>query len=201
MTALASTTATQVAIVGGGPAGLMLSHLLHNAGIDSVVIDNRTVEQIETTHRAGIPRTRQRPTPRRFRCQRPGAHRRSRTRGHRAAVRRPQSPHRLPETRRGVVLALPADRGLCRSARGPRPRRRDPRYGTTDTEVSDVVDAPTVDYTDADGSRHRITARIVVGADGSRSVCRPLIDQATQYFREYPFAWFGVMVQAPPSAS
>ena len=47
-------TRTRVAIVGGGPAGLMLSHLLYVAGIESVVVDNRTVEQIETTHRAGI---------------------------------------------------------------------------------------------------------------------------------------------------
>ena len=47
-------TRTQVAVVGGGPAGLMLSHLLHVAGIDSVVVDNRTVEEIEHTHRAGI---------------------------------------------------------------------------------------------------------------------------------------------------
>src|SRR6478752_9141494 len=45
---------TPVAIVGGGPAGLMLSHLLHVAGIESVVLDNRTVDTIENTHRAGI---------------------------------------------------------------------------------------------------------------------------------------------------
>ncbi len=37
-------TRTQVVVVGGGPAGLMLSHLLHGAGIDSVVLDTRTVE-------------------------------------------------------------------------------------------------------------------------------------------------------------
>ena len=47
-------TRTQVAIVGGGPAGLMLSHLLHRAGLECVVVDNRTVEEIRTTHRAGI---------------------------------------------------------------------------------------------------------------------------------------------------
>jgi p-hydroxybenzoate 3-monooxygenase len=43
-----------VAVVGGGPAGLMLSHLLHVAGIESVVLDTRTAEEIEATHRAGI---------------------------------------------------------------------------------------------------------------------------------------------------
>ena len=45
---------TRVGIVGAGPAGLLLSHLLARAGIDSVVLDNRTREEIETTVRAGI---------------------------------------------------------------------------------------------------------------------------------------------------
>ncbi|HEX8869917.1 MAG TPA: FAD-dependent monooxygenase, partial [Lentzea sp.] len=45
---------TQVGIVGGGPAGLMLSHLLSLNGIDSVVVDNRTRVEIENTIRAGI---------------------------------------------------------------------------------------------------------------------------------------------------
>lgn len=50
----ASTTRTQVAILGGGPAGLMLAHLLGVAGIDTVVLDRRTHDEIAHTHRAGI---------------------------------------------------------------------------------------------------------------------------------------------------
>ena len=49
-----SVTRTTVGIVGGGPAGLMLSHLLAIAGIDSVVVDHRTRDEIENTVRAGI---------------------------------------------------------------------------------------------------------------------------------------------------
>src|ERR1700712_2632713 len=45
---------TTIGIVGGGPAGLMLSHLLARSGIDSVVIELRTRGEIEATHRAGI---------------------------------------------------------------------------------------------------------------------------------------------------
>jgi len=45
---------TQVGIVGAGPAGLMLSHLLHLQGIDSVVLELRTREYIETRLRAGL---------------------------------------------------------------------------------------------------------------------------------------------------
>ncbi|MCW2851287.1 MAG: pobA1, partial [Nocardioides sp.] len=48
------TVTTRVGIVGGGPAGLMLSHLLSGSGIDSIVVDVRTRRQIEETHRAGI---------------------------------------------------------------------------------------------------------------------------------------------------
>jgi 2-polyprenyl-6-methoxyphenol hydroxylase-like FAD-dependent oxidoreductase len=50
----ANLTRTPVGIVGGGPAGLMLSHLLAGSGIDSVVVELRTREEIEHTHRAGI---------------------------------------------------------------------------------------------------------------------------------------------------
>src|SRR6185369_1176696 len=45
---------TRVGIVGAGPAGLLLSHLLHLQGIDSVLLENRTREDIEGTIRAGV---------------------------------------------------------------------------------------------------------------------------------------------------
>jgi len=49
-----SSSKTQVAIIGAGPAGLLLSHLLHLAGIDSVVIESRSRQEIEATIRAGV---------------------------------------------------------------------------------------------------------------------------------------------------
>lgn len=47
-------TDTQVGIVGAGPAGLMLSHLLHRAGIESVVVEQRDRAYIEARVRAGV---------------------------------------------------------------------------------------------------------------------------------------------------
>src|SRR5699024_3691401 len=53
MNAMHSET-TQVAIAGGGPAGLMLSHLLAQSGIDNIVVEARDHDTIYNTHRAGI---------------------------------------------------------------------------------------------------------------------------------------------------
>jgi 2-polyprenyl-6-methoxyphenol hydroxylase-like FAD-dependent oxidoreductase len=52
--AMTPTVRTRVAIVGAGPAGLLLSHLLNAAGIPSIVIDQRSRDEIESTIRAGI---------------------------------------------------------------------------------------------------------------------------------------------------
>ncbi|MEP9382112.1 4-hydroxybenzoate 3-monooxygenase [Nocardioides sp. KR10-350] len=197
--AIASTTRTQVAIVGGGPAGLMLSHLLHLAGIESVVLDNRSAHTIEHTHRAGIL---ERDSVRLLVDS--GVDRVVRD-GHRHEgidLRFNGLSHRVdfeglvgascwlyPQT--DVFVDLHARRTADDG---------DLRYGIADTEVLDVVDAPRVHYSDADGVRHEIAADLVVGADGSRSICRALVPDATQHFREYPFAWFGILTESAPSA-
>ena len=83
---MTTTIKTRVGIVGAGPAGLMLSHLLAKSGIDNVAIDTRPRQEIETTHRAGILEDGVVKTIVEFRCQRPGAHRRVRAPRHRTAL-------------------------------------------------------------------------------------------------------------------
>ena len=57
-------------------------------------------------------------------------------------------------------------------------------------------------FTDADGVEHELRCDFLVGADGSRSTCRRAVPEPErrQYFREYPFAWFGILCEAPASA-
>lgn len=75
----------------------------------------------------------------------------------------------------------------------------DVRYGVGGAAVIDADTDPVIRFVDDDGRDHEVSCDYVVGADGSRSVCRDLVPHRRQYFREYPFAWFGILAQAPPS--
>ena len=80
---------------------------------------------------------------------------------------------------------------------------QDLRFGVTAERVEGAeTDRPRVIATDAEGKPLEIEAEFVVGADGSRSVARAAVtgSQTGGYFREYPFAWFGILCEAPPSA-
>ena len=198
-----SITRTTVGIVGAGPAGLMLSHLLALSGIDSIAIDTRSRAEIERTHRAGIL---ERDSVRLLVDS--GVSDRVLTDGHEHKgidLRFGGTSHRIDF--QGLVGASTwlypqtdvfIDLANARSRDGG-----DVRFGVTDTQVVDVTSsAPGIRFTDADGSKHEIRCTHLVGADGSRSICRREVpeDQRKQYFREYPFAWFGILAQAPRSA-
>jgi len=194
-------SSTTVGIVGGGPAGLMLSHLLQLAGIDSVVIETRSREEIEQTHRAGIL---ERDSVRLL--VESGVSDRVLRDGHEHQgidLRFGGISHRIdfqslvgastwlyPQTDVFVDLAS------ARSRDGG-----DVRYGVTETAVVDVTsDRPGMLFTDADGVSHEVRCDVLVGADGSRSMTRSAVADRKDYFRQYPFAWFGILCEAAPSA-
>ncbi|QEW04224.1 4-hydroxybenzoate 3-monooxygenase [Microbacterium lushaniae] len=194
---------TRVAIIGAGPAGLLLSHLLADAGIDSVVIDQRTRAEIETTIRAGILEQGTVEV-----LEATGASDRVRTAGNRhdgIELRFAGEGHRIDFAGlvgRAVWLypqhEVLKDLIAARLAGG-----QDLRFGVTAERVEDAgTDRPRVVAIDADGARLEIEADFVVGADGSRSVAREAVTGSPTggYFREYPFAWFGILCEAPPSA-
>jgi p-hydroxybenzoate 3-monooxygenase len=198
-----SSVSTRVAIVGAGPAGLILSQLLADSGIDSVVVDSRSREDIEATIRAGIleqgtvdllrridPDTRVDTVGNRH----DGIELRFGDEGHRidfpALVGRSVWLYPQHEVLKDL-LALRLRAG------------QDLRFGIS-VEGVDSSDPkhPVVVATDARGEYLSVTADFVVGADGSRSVVRAAVTDArsTGHFREYPYGWFGILCEAPPSS-
>ena len=194
---------TTVGIVGGGPAGLMLSHLLARDGIDSVVIDNRTYAEIEQTVRAGILEAGSVSllvdTGVSDRVLREGDEHAGIEIGFDGRLARidfadlvGSSVWLYPQT--DVFIDLAAARARDGG---------DVRFGVTDTAVDELTgDRPVLRFTDDTGVPHEIRCDLLVGADGSRSICRDAIPetQRQQSFREYPFAWFGILCEAPTSA-
>ena len=196
-----SHTRTQVVVVGGGPAGLMLSHLLAHSGIDSVVLDTRSAEEIENTHRAGIL---ERDSVRLL--VESGASARVLRDGHEHQgidLRFAGVSHRIDfQALVGASCWLYPQTEVFVDLHGARTRDgSDLRYGLATTQVVEFDDVARVRYEDSAGQVHEVEGDLVVGADGSRGSARGLVEDRHQYFREYPYAWFGVLVQAPASAS
>ncbi|MFD8000415.1 4-hydroxybenzoate 3-monooxygenase [Streptomyces mirabilis] len=193
---------TRVAIIGAGPAGLLLSHLLDRHGIESVVIDSRTREQIETTIRAGILEqgTVEILTD-------TGASNRVLTVGQRhegIELRFAGEGHRIDfaDTVGQAVWLYPQHEVLKDLVAARLAAGQDLRFGVTAQHVEDAgTTRPRVVTKDAEGNTVEIEADVVVGADGSRSVAREAVTGTYGgYFREYPFAWLGILCEAPPSA-
>ena len=192
---------TQVGIVGAGPAGLLLSHLLAAHGISSIVIDARTRQEIENTIRAGILESGTVQV-----LAESGASDRVLSQGQRHGgieLRFDGEGHRidfLALAGRGVWL-YPQHEVLRDLIATRLDAGQDVRFGVTAHAVSDSGQRAHV-YATSDGVPVEIEAEFVVGADGSASVTRPAVagSLTSGYFREYPFAWFGILCEAPPSA-
>lgn len=190
---------TPVAIIGAGPAGLTLSHLLHQHGVESVVLESRSRHEVETTVRAGILEQGTLDLMRRTgvgeRMEREAdidegieiSVQGERTRipltdltGHTVAVY-PQHEYLID-----LIARRLADGGAL-------------LFDTTVDAVSGTEDAPVIDFTDSSGRSERLRADYVIAADGSRSPHRGTVDPtgAGRHRHEYPYAWFGVLVNAP----
>lgn len=193
---------TQVAIVGAGPAGLMLAHLLRREGLETIVIEKRDPETIRATHRAGILEAGTVDM-----LVDSGVDGRVLTEGHEhegTSLRFEGRSHHIDfqEAVGRSVWLYPQNEVFWDLKEASERDGGTVFWSVDDVAVHDVEsDRPGVTFVDAEGAAREIRCRILVGADGSRSVCRKAIpeDVRTDHYTEYPFAWFGILCQAPPS--
>ena len=191
---------TQVCIIGGGPSGLLLSQLLHLAGIDSVILERHTRDHVLSRIRAGV-----------LEC------------GTVEMLEKAQAARRLHEEgflHDGVLLSARnrAFRIDFKALTGKRIMvygqtevtqdlydARDAAGGTIVHEAQGVAlhgldgDAPHVTYV-KDGTEHRVDCDFIAGCDGYHGVSRASIPEGKirQFERIYPFGWLGVLSRTPP---
>ncbi|WP_197945926.1 4-hydroxybenzoate 3-monooxygenase [Phytohabitans suffuscus] len=189
---------TQVAIVGAGPAGLMLAHLLRLGGIDSVVLERRGRDYVERRVRAGVL---EHPTVELLREA--GVADRLDRQGmphHGISLRFDGADHRVALTDlTGKSITVYGQQEVVKDLIAARVAAGEPLL----FEVSGVtVDpaTPVVTFTAADGTPQRLECDFVAGCDGSHGVCAQQV-AATVHAHDYPFAWLGVLAEAPPSHS
>lgn len=188
---------TTVAIVGGGPAGLMLSHLLAREGVDTVVLEAREHDVIAATQRAGIL---EEGSVRLLRDT--GAISRIAEEGYEHSgiyLRFNGENHHIDFKRllgRTVWLYPQNDAFVDLAATRARDGG-DVRYGVSDVEVTGIEERPVITFTDRNGVPQQIEADLVVGADGSRSRTRDLVPGRVKHTMTYPFAWFGILATTP----
>ena len=191
---------TQVAIIGGGPSGLLLSQLLNRARIGTVVLERRSREYVLGRVRAGILEAGTVDL-----LEQAGVGARMHAEGH---------PHRgcyLTDDQQMIHVDFTESCGEGVMVYGQTEVTRDlydaqDRIGATHLHQVDNValhdltgDAPHVTF-DQGGVSHRLDCDMIVGCDGFHGVSRLAIpeDVRRDYERVYPFGWLGILSETPP---
>ncbi|MGA2456006.1 MAG: 4-hydroxybenzoate 3-monooxygenase [Terriglobales bacterium] len=194
---------TQVGIVGAGPAGLVLSHLLHLQGIDSVIVENRSRRYVEERVRAGVLEQGTVDL-----LTEMGVGERMKAEGlvhHGIELRFGGRGHRIDfhDLTGGKGITIYAQHEVVKDLTNARIAAG----GQLFFEVEDVSvhdfdgSEPKIRY-QKDGNACELICDFIAGCDGFHGICRPSIPSGvlTEYVREYPFGWLGILAQAPPSS-
>jgi p-hydroxybenzoate 3-monooxygenase len=196
---------TQVGIVGAGPAGLLLSHLLHLRGIESVVLDNRSRAEIEATIRAGVLEQGTvdilKATGVGERMAREGLEH------HGIELRFGGRGHRIdfPSLTGGKSVMVYAQHEVLKDLIKARLEAGGAlHFDVRHVSVYDLdTSSPRIRFRSKEGALTELECDFIAGCDGTNGVCRPSIptETLTVYEKVYPFGWFGILCNAPPSSN
>jgi len=192
---------TQVAIIGAGPAGLLLGALLHKAGIDNIIIERQSGDYVLGRIRAGIL---EQGTINML--HEVGAGQRLAAEG---------TPHHAIElvfkNQRHAIDVTGLTGGKVVTAYGQTEVTRDLMdaracsglttvYEAGDVSVHDFDSAQTKVRYVKDGQQHELSCDFIAGCDGFHGVCRASVpkDAIQEFERVYPFGWLGVLADVPP---
>lgn len=193
---------TEVAIIGAGPAGLLLAHLLAQDGVESIVVETRSQEYVASRIRAGIL---EHSTVELLdsvgladRLRREGDEHRG------IYLQTPEAKHHIDFVDlvgRSVWVygqtEVQKDLIAARTAAG-----QEIHYEVSDTALHDLeTEHPYVTFTDVGGQQLRIDADVVVGCDGSFGPSRAAVPESVRqsWERVYPYSWLGVLADVAPS--
>lgn len=193
---------TQVGIVGAGPAGLVLSHLLHLQGIESVVLECHSREYVQERVRAGVleqntvdllSQTGVGERMRREGLVHYGIELRFGGRGHRIDFKE--------LTGKGITIYAQAEvvKDLIHARLAAKGRIL---FDVENVSVHGFDGKhPTIHFR-VNGADDIVECDFIAGCDGYHGICRPSIpaEALTVYERDYPFGWLGILAQAPPSS-
>ena len=195
---------TQVGIVGAGPAGLLLGHLLHRSGIDAVVLEARSRDYVERRVRAGVL---EQPTVELLRAA--GVADRLDAEGlehHGISLRFDGADHRIAfDELTGRSITVYGQQEVVKDLIAARVAAGAPlHFEVADVAVHDLdTTAPRITYRDRDGQRQELRCDVIAGCDGFHGITRDSVPARAlrAYEHTYPLAWLGILAEAPPSHS
>ncbi len=193
---------TQVGIVGAGPAGLMLAHLLHRQGIGSVIVEARSRRYVEERIRAGVLEQGVRDllieTGVGARMQREGlVH-------HGIELRFDQRSYRVDfaDLAAGQGVTVYAQHEVVKDLITERlVAGGEIVFEAGKVRVEGLEGAPVIRFREG-GDERVLSCDFIAGCDGFHGVCRAAIPEGvlTAFERVYPFAWLGILAEATPAS-
>jgi p-hydroxybenzoate 3-monooxygenase len=196
-----ATIRTQVGIIGAGPAGLMLAHLLHLQGIESVVLESHTRDYVENRVRAGVL---EHGTVDMLRQSGVGARLQREGLQHQGIeLRFGGAGHRISfQELVGKSITVYSQQEVIKDLIEARVEYGGPIFFEAEAMCLQDIDAqPKICYLKDDGE-NVIACDFIAGCDGFHGICRPAVPEGKLgvHERHYPFAWLGILARVPPAS-